>query len=425
MRLFKILLLPLDFVIIVLMKSLNKNFDKYFNNNDALLEKEFSFSIIKTLIRSILEPIISNKDKAVIFTRLKDIPEIKSLTKRIEFDKNIILKEFSDFELSKNDIEELGFIVLTSKRYNCAFLFKPKEEGRYQIFFKMNSKLVSNVYETLKEIFSINYDKDFYEYKPERRENDLMNKAIFNILNHFEETIVENECNLKIQESYKNVNETNTTLRNEIYQNVRQIAHEIKNQLSILDIYTRIFEKKTGDSQTTIPIKKSIALIKSQIEQFKNIDVINLQERDVKAVINEAIKVYEGLLKEKNNTVILIDKMPSVEARAFIDEEKFLIVIGNVIKNANDCTKDDEIIVELNKIQDNINIKIINHGEKIKDEDKPKIFESGYTTKKDGWGVGLSVCKKFIGSQFGTFELAKSDENETIFSLNIPMVQKG
>ena len=50
-----------------------------------------------------------------------------------------------------------------------------------------------------------------------------------------------------------------------------------------------------------------------------------------------------------------------------------------------------------------------------------RIFETGYTTKKDGWGIGLSVCQKFIGSQFGTFELTKSDENETIFSITLPL----
>ena len=47
-----------------------------------------------------------------------------------------------------------------------------------------------------------------------------------------EETIEENEYSTKIQESYKTVNETNTALRNEVAQSVKQIAHEIKNQLS-------------------------------------------------------------------------------------------------------------------------------------------------------------------------------------------------
>ena len=56
-------------------------------------------------------------------------------------------------------------------------------------------------------------------------------------------------------------------------------------------------------------------------------------------------------------------------------------------------------------------------------QQQDKIFEQGYTTKKDGWGIGLSVCKKFVGSQFGTFELEKSDEKETIFALSLPLAQ--
>ena len=63
----------------------------------------------------------------------------------------------------------------------------------------------------------------------------------------------------------------------------------------------------------------------------------------------------------------------------------------------------------------------INHGEMIEKTQQDKIFEQGFTTKKDGWGIGLSVCKKFVGSQFGTLELTKSDEKETIFSLTLPL----
>ena len=115
--------------------------------------------------------------------------------------------------------------------------------------------------------------------------------------------------------------------------------------------------------------------------------------------------------------------MAGLEANCFVDEEKFSIVINNIIKNAHDSTKDDEIIVKLTQIEESVRISIINHGEMIEKTQQDKIFEQGFTTKKDGWGIGLSVCKKFIGSQFGTFELAKSDENETIFTLTLPLVQ--
>ncbi len=405
------------------MNKTKKNFNTYFEKKDLSGNELYSSTIIESLTRSILEPIAKENSKAIVFARLKNVKGTDSLIKRLEYSKDIILREFSDFEFSKFDIEETGFVVLTTQRYNCAFLFRETEENKYEIYFKINSKMVNDVYETLKTIFLIDYDEEFYAHKPERRDNEMMNEAVGNIIKYFEETIKENEYNSKIQENYRTVNETNTSLRNEIYQNARQIAHEIKNQLSILDIYTRIFEKKTQDYETIKPIRKSIELIKSQIEQFKNIDVINLQEKNIKSILQDSIKMYGNILKEKNNKIILIDEMAGFEANAFVDEEKFLIVINNIIKNANDSTKNDEIIIKLKQVEEQIKISIINHGEMIEKENQDKIFEQGYTTKKDGWGVGLSVCKKFIGSQFGTFELTKSDEKETIFTLTLPLAQ--
>ena len=189
------------------------------------------------------------------------------------------------------------------------------------------------------------------------------------------------------------------------------------------DIYTRIFEKKTQDYETAEPIKKSIALIRSQLEAFKNIDVVNLQERDIKLIIQDCIKTYSSILKEKNNKIIFIDEMPEITANAFVDEEKFAIVVNNIIKNAHDCTNNDEIIVKLKLSDEKIKISFINHGEMIALNTQEKIFDKGYTTKKDGWGIGLSVCKRLVGSQFGALELEKSDEKETIFTLTIPLVE--
>jgi len=405
------------------MQKLKKSFNIYFQNEDLTTTELYSKTIVKSLIRSILEPVASSGTTGLIFTHIKNINGIEGLLKRIEYSKNALLRAFTDFEFSKFDVEEVGFVVLNTNRYNCAFLFREKENEKYEIYLKVNSKLVNNVYETIKALFGVDFDSEYYQYRPERRDNELMNNAVLNLVKHFEETLVEHEYAIKIQQNYKTVNETNTTLRNEIYAAVKQIAHEIKNQLSILDIYARIFEKKTGDTQTAEPIRKSIGIIKNQIEQFKNLDVINLQERNVKGIIEESIKMYSNVLKEKNNKLILIDEMAGVEAKSFVDEEKFLIVINNIIKNAHDSTQDDEIIIRIAQAMNKIKISIINHGSPIAENDQKKIFDSGFSTKADGWGVGLGVCKKYIGSQFGTFELEKSDAKETIFTLLIPLIE--
>lgn len=405
------------------MNKTEKNLNKYFKNDDLTTNPLYSEFVVKSLIRSILEPLTRENNKALVFTRLKGIDGIEGLVKRLEYLVNINMKQFSDFEFSKYDVDEIGFIVLTTHRYNCAFLFKKQEDNKYEIYLKMNSKLVSNVYETLKAIFLIDYDEEFYERKPERRDNLLMNFALNNILKYFEETIEEAEYKSQIQETYKNVNTLNSSFRNEIYQNTRQIAHEIKNQLSILDIYTRILEKKYKDETSLISVKNSIEVIKKQLNQFKEIDVVNLQEENIKEIIQNSIQTYAEILKEKNNKLILIDEAPTSELNSFADKEKLSIVINNIIKNANDSTEDDEIIIRISQDENKAKISIINHGEKIEEANKEKIFDNGYTTKKDGWGVGLAVCKKYIGSQFGTFQLEKSDENETVFTVLLPLIQ--
>ena len=212
-----------------------KSLNQFFKNNELFNNRSYSKTVVKSLIRSVLEPITTQNSKALVYMRLKNMEGIESLIKRIEYLPDVTLNQFGDFEFSKFDSEEVGFIVLTSQRYNCALLFKEIENGKYEIYLKLNSKLVSDVYETLKSIFLIGDDKEFYSHKPERRENSAMNNAVENLLKYFEDTVEESECNLKIQETYKNVNLVNKDLRKEVYQNVKAIAHEIKNQLSILN----------------------------------------------------------------------------------------------------------------------------------------------------------------------------------------------
>jgi nitrogen fixation/metabolism regulation signal transduction histidine kinase len=398
-----------------------KNLNQFFENNEIFNNRLYSKTVVKSLIRSLLEPVASQDFKAFIYARLNKIDGMESLIRRIEYLSDTKFKTFSDFDFSKFETEAIGFVVINSRRYNCAFLFKEIQDGKFRVYLKVNSKLVFNVYEAIKIEFMLDDEKDFYTYKPDRRDNTLVNDAIENILKCFEESVEENECYRKIQENYKNINTVNQDLRNEVYQNVKAIAHEIKNQLSILDIYTRIFEKKTQDTKTTEPIRKSVEIIKKQLNQFKNIDVVNLSEKNIKEIIQGSIQMYSGLLKEKNNKIILVDEMPESAANAFVDEEKLSIVINNVIKNAHDSTQNDEILIKLGQIGDKIKISFVNHGEKIEQQNRTKIFSTGYTTKTEGWGVGLAVCKKFVGSQFGSFELEKSDENETIFTLKLPL----
>ena len=88
----------------------------------------------------------------------------------------------------------------------------------------------------------------------------------------------------------------------------------------------------------------------------------------------------------------------------------------------NQFTQNDEIIVELSKDDSNAKISIQNHGEPIDEETKTKIFKDGFTTRKEGFGIGLSVCRKYLAEQLGSIELTASDEEKTEFLIKLPLI---
>ena len=135
------------------MNKNKKNFNIFFKKEDLTQNELYSSTIVKSLTRSLLEPLTGGSSKGIVFYHLPKIENTQGIIKRLEYSNEITLREFSDFEFSKFDVEQIGFIVLTSQRYNAAFLFKEVEKDKFEIYLKLNSKLVNNVYETLKSTF--------------------------------------------------------------------------------------------------------------------------------------------------------------------------------------------------------------------------------------------------------------------------------
>ena len=53
-----------------------------------------------------------------------------------------------------------------------------------------------------------------------------------------------------------------------------------------------------------------------------------------------------------------------------------------------------------------------------------KIFDKDYTTKQNGCGLGLEICREYLEKQNGTLNLIRSVKNKTTFEITIPVVAK-
>lgn len=208
----------------------------------------------------------------------------------------------------------------------------------------------------------------------------------------------------------------------------RCIAHEMRNHISICELYTQIIKKnleKEGIQNTSLNnalncINKSLKIMSNSLLDLKSLDNFNLKKVNIKKVLEEGIKLATAYISDKK---IKITSNINIDAEVFIDENKFLACIVNIIKNAIEAIKKEgKITVSLEIEGDYIHIKISNDGEPISQEKQKSIFEEGFTTKPTGSGLGLHICANNLKAQNATLKLTKSTTEITEFEIILPIV---
>lgn len=208
----------------------------------------------------------------------------------------------------------------------------------------------------------------------------------------------------------------------------RCIAHEMRNHISICELYTQIIKKnleKEGIQNTSLNnalncINKSLKIMSNSLLDLKSLDNFNLKKVNIKKILEEGIKLATAYISDKK---IKITSIINVDAEVFIDENKFLACIVNIIKNAIEAIKKEgKINVSLEIEGDYIHIKISNDGEPISQEKQKSIFEEGFTTKPTGSGLGLHICANNLKAQNATLKLTKSTTEITEFEIILPIV---
>lgn len=208
----------------------------------------------------------------------------------------------------------------------------------------------------------------------------------------------------------------------------RCIAHEMRNHISICELYTQIIKKnleKEGIQNTSLNnalncINKSLKIMSNSLLDLKSLDNFNLKKVNIKKILEEGIKLATAYISDKK---IKITSNINIDAEVFIDENKFLACIVNIIKNAIEAIKKEGKINVSLEIEGNyIHIKISNNGEPISQEKQKSIFEEGFTTKPTGSGLGLHICANNLKAQNATLKLTKSTTEITEFEIILPIV---
>ncbi len=221
----------------------------------------------------------------------------------------------------------------------------------------------------------------------------------------------------------------------------KETAHQLGTPLSSLLGWLEVIsfehrhEMNTADQDqlldTTIGnMTVDVQRLQKVANRFGQIGSIpDLEECDLNALINETAEYYRKRLPfEGKGTQILVrtSNIPTVRLNA----ELFGWVLENLIKNSIQAvdakTGRITIVTGVTPDRHNVVLGIIDNGRGIAAPAARKVFSPGFTTKKRGWGMGLTLVKRIVEEyHVGRIALVKSQPGETVFEITLPISGDG
>jgi signal transduction histidine kinase len=175
----------------------------------------------------------------------------------------------------------------------------------------------------------------------------------------------------------------------------KETAHQIGTPLSSLVGWTEILKSENTNPDYIVEIEKDIDRLQTITERFSKIGSVPTLK---KTNIVEATKSTYDYLKARSSKLINFENtIPKGAIYVNLNEQLFSWTIENLVKNAIDAMKGKgDLKLELSQTEKHVLIQISDTGKGLPKQQFTKIFEPGYTTKKRGWGLGLSLAKRII-----------------------------
>lgn len=215
----------------------------------------------------------------------------------------------------------------------------------------------------------------------------------------------------------------------------RRIAHEIKNPLTpiqlsaqrlrrrypeILDEENSIFDQCTSTIITQVDELKRLV---SEFSQFARMPKVQKSPDDLFKLTKSALFLYqEG---HKNITFTCQEKEP-IPIFSF-DAEQIKRCLINLLDNAVAVLPNGgniDVELSLDQEKENIYLKVYDNGPGISKENKMKLFEPYFSTKKTGTGLGLAIVSTIVADHNGYIRVQDNDPTGTVFIIELPLLKQ-
>ncbi len=189
----------------------------------------------------------------------------------------------------------------------------------------------------------------------------------------------------------------------------RETAHQLGTPISSLMGWVELLQS-SGSLEKVRSISAEMAQDVQRLEKvaarFSQIGARpDLKEQDVPAILRDVASYYRRRLPQMGKTVVIEEQYEQVP-RVPVNRELFEWVVENLVKNALEAIdkEDGRIVLRATAVHEKrwtVAVDVIDNGRGMDARERRKIFRPGFTTKKRGWGLGLSLAKRIVEEYHG------------------------
>ena len=175
----------------------------------------------------------------------------------------------------------------------------------------------------------------------------------------------------------------------------KETAHQLGTPISSLMAWVEILKENYPDDDLIPEMNKDVKRLELIAERFSKIGSL---PEPVEASMNEVLAhVIDYMDRRTSKKVEIISELPAENVVVKMNASLFEWVIENLCKNAVDAMEGQgRIVLSLHEEDSKVAIEVTDNGKGIRKKDLKNVFTPGFTTKKRGWGLGLSLAKRIV-----------------------------
>ena len=175
----------------------------------------------------------------------------------------------------------------------------------------------------------------------------------------------------------------------------KETAHQLGTPISSLMAWVEILKENYPDDELIPEMNKDVKRLELIAERFSKIGSL---PEPVEASMNEVLAhVIDYMDRRTSKKVEIVSELPAENVVVKMNASLFEWVIENLCKNAVDAMEGQgKIVLSLYEEGSKVAIEVTDNGKGIRKKDLKNVFTPGFTTKKRGWGLGLSLAKRIV-----------------------------